>query len=531
MTKRSQITRFPTQDRGPPTEIDAHGGFHIAEELGPNMRKLPNGNLLCLNVPLARTGWMMYGPNETPIEVGKERVAYVERTADDLFHPKTLASFNGAAVVDEHPPDDVAPDNWRELGRGFAINIRRGEGDDADVMLGDLVITDKDLIESILAGKRQVSLGYDADYAQTAPGVGRQTNILGNHIALVDRGRCGPRCAIGDHAYQPSERKETAMTKRVQINTGGSPRRVPLSAQIASARQRVADAEAQLEALEAGQGSTADDGEPEDESGATHVHIHVDAGKAHANSPMTGTGVEDEEPENMEEGEGAKTMDDEVEARFQALEAGHQKINEELSQIKDMLTKIAGGGTEDKDPDAGEEEEEEEEGTKDSDESMEEPDKAKAKTGDSAGKGKAGKTKDSAALETSYKAVLAKAEILVPGFRMPTFDAAMTRAKTIDRMCNARRSALTACYATADGATLITSVAGAKTIDLDSMDCRQVAVVFNAAAGAKALLNNAKQTRDSSTMASGETKPASGVTSIASLNEANRKFWEGQLHK
>ena len=47
-------------------------------------------------------------------------------------------------------------------------------------------------------GVTEVSLGYDADYEQTAPGVGRQTNIIGNHVALVERGRCGPRCAIGD---------------------------------------------------------------------------------------------------------------------------------------------------------------------------------------------------------------------------------------------------------------------------------------------------------------------------------------------
>jgi hypothetical protein len=31
-----------------------------------------------------------------------------------------------------------------------------------------------------------------------APSVRRQTSINGNHVALVDRGRAGPECAIKD---------------------------------------------------------------------------------------------------------------------------------------------------------------------------------------------------------------------------------------------------------------------------------------------------------------------------------------------
>lgn len=531
-TIRKRLARSATLDRGPPThDVMALDGMTIMEEIGPNMSKLPNGSLLCRNVPLARTGWMIYGPGETPIEVGEDGVAYIERRDEDLFNDITIGSLKSAAVTDEHPDDDVTTDNWAVLAKGFAVsNIRRGEGDESDVLLGDLIITDKDLIEQVLAGKRQVSLGYDADYEQIAPGVGRQTNIVCNHIALVGKGRCGPRCAIGDQDYQPNgkEADMPATTKRVKI-ASDSQRRVPLAAQITAARQRVLDAEAELEALE----KTTDNGEMTipgsegGEGGDTHIHLHVDTGQSHANSPMTGDSDEEEmlEDDQKKVDDGAYTMDEQIEARFAALEAGHQQLGEQLSAIMAKLESMGGGQD-----DMPEELEEKIEGkTGDADaEEEEDADKTKAsKTGDKAASVR-GKTGDSRALETSYKAVLSQAELLVPGFRMPTFDAALSRSKTIDRMCNARRAALTACYATADGAMLIDTVTGKKDLDLTGMQCAEVATVFKAAAGAKALLNNAKSTRDSSSVPDKSgTKPA-GITSISALNEANQKYWEEQ---
>ena len=57
----------------------------------------------------------------------------------------------------------------------------------------------------------EVSCGYDADYEQTEPGRGTQRNIIGNHVALVTRGRAGPRVAIKDHS---TERTSMATAKR-----------------------------------------------------------------------------------------------------------------------------------------------------------------------------------------------------------------------------------------------------------------------------------------------------------------------------
>ena len=134
------------------------------------------------------------------------------------------------------------------------------------------------------------------------------------------------------------------------------------------------------------------------------------------------------------------------------------------------------------------------------------------------------KARDSAALETAYTALMAKAEILVPGFRMPTFDAARKRTATVDSMCGARRKALDLAYATKDGKELVDSVAGRDvSLSLAKMDCVNIAGLFNSAAGAKKLLNNRAGTSDGK-MATVQTVAKTGPKSIAELNEINRKY-------
>lgn len=44
-----------------------------------------------------------------------------------------------------------------------------------------------------------MSCGYEAEYLQTGDGKGKQSNIRGNHVALVTKGRAGETCAIHDN--------------------------------------------------------------------------------------------------------------------------------------------------------------------------------------------------------------------------------------------------------------------------------------------------------------------------------------------
>ena len=92
----------------------------------------------------------------------------------------------------------MSPANWASLAKGVVQNVRRGTNIEDDLLVADLLITDAKAIQQVRDGLREVSCGYDAVYEQMEPGRGRQLNIIGNHVALVEKGRCGTRCAIGD---------------------------------------------------------------------------------------------------------------------------------------------------------------------------------------------------------------------------------------------------------------------------------------------------------------------------------------------
>lgn len=230
--------------------LDEAGRWFAPERLSARQSVTPEGFLLCEAVPIARIGSLLYDESELVnedgplIEGGNGGLVTIERNADEVFRAETIASFEGKPVTLAHPDDFVNPSNWRELSMGITQNVRRGDGVENDLMLADLLITDAQAIEDVRNGLRQVSCGYDAEYEQLAVGRGRQTNIVGNHVALVERGRCGPRCAIGD--------SET-MSKKKQLSFADRLRRAFMSK----------DAEA-AEAL-AKEAETADEDEDEDE--------------------------------------------------------------------------------------------------------------------------------------------------------------------------------------------------------------------------------------------------------------------------
>lgn len=194
---------------------DEAGRWFAPERLSARQSVTPEGFLLCEAVPIARTGILLYDESELVnedgplIEGGSGGLVTIERNADEVFRPETIASFEGKPVTLAHPEDFVNPSNWRELSMGITQNVRRGDGVESDLMLADLLITDAKAIEDVRNGLRQVSCGYDAEYEQLAVGRGRQTNIVGNHVALVERGRCGPRCAIGDSDTMSKKQKRS----------------------------------------------------------------------------------------------------------------------------------------------------------------------------------------------------------------------------------------------------------------------------------------------------------------------------------
>ncbi len=191
--------------------------FHSVAKLSENISETPEGFLVCLGVAITRAGDLVYSPSETPVTAG-DGPTIITRTIEDIHDPATIASFEGKPVTINHPDDFVTPDNWRELAVGVVQNARPGEGEDDDKLLADLLITDREAISAIKSKMlREVSCGYEAEYIEVSPGIGRQFNIIGNHVALVASGRCGSECAIFDHAPKKEEAPMTMKEKLLGI--------------------------------------------------------------------------------------------------------------------------------------------------------------------------------------------------------------------------------------------------------------------------------------------------------------------------
>ena len=191
-----------------PSATKDRSNIYTTGQIGRTRETTPEGYLLCRDVPVARIGTLMYGDGEVPVTADNTGLILIQRGEEDLFDPKTMASFEGKAVTNDHPEDWVNPSNWKELAVGTAHSVRRGEGAEADFLIADLLITDQDAIDAVMGEKVEISLGYDADYVEISPGKGVQRNIFGNHVALVDKGRCGSRCSIGDSFMSDKTKKK-----------------------------------------------------------------------------------------------------------------------------------------------------------------------------------------------------------------------------------------------------------------------------------------------------------------------------------
>lgn len=170
---------------------------YFGSRLSTNMITTPEGYLICKNVPIARTGVQQYQGREFGAE-NPSRIYDVTRPEREVFDAAAIASFEGKPVCDEHPDEDVTPDNYSQYMRGMCRDVHRGDGEFSNCLVGDLIIYDKGLIDKIQRGKREISCGYDCLWVQTSDSSFDQKEIRGNHIAVVEKGRAGHKVAIRD---------------------------------------------------------------------------------------------------------------------------------------------------------------------------------------------------------------------------------------------------------------------------------------------------------------------------------------------
>ena len=164
----------------------------VSEKLSENRFKTPEGYLICTNAILARTGKQTYLRREVFGDScnDADKEVEVDRTAEEVFAPETLASFENKPLCVEHPDEDVNAENHNLLSVGYVRDVKKDVVDGNEVMTATLVITDKYGIDEVESGRKtDLSCGYDCDIVDDEHP--QQRHIRGNHVAICERGRAG----------------------------------------------------------------------------------------------------------------------------------------------------------------------------------------------------------------------------------------------------------------------------------------------------------------------------------------------------
>lgn len=189
---------------------------YYAVRLSENLSETPEGYLIFRNAVIARTGKQTYKGYELPqrtSETGKDEITMQDlgigpqddidlyREPSEVFSAHTIASFNDKPITDEHPADMLDLDSIKEHQCGHITDVRPGKEPlpSGDLpLLGDGIITDKNLKSKIFSGLRDLSCGYNYAIKHNGNRV-FQVDIIGNHVAVVPNGRAGS-AAIFDSA-------------------------------------------------------------------------------------------------------------------------------------------------------------------------------------------------------------------------------------------------------------------------------------------------------------------------------------------
>ena len=163
------------------------------------IRKTEDGYLVA-RVKCARTGIQYYNGDE----LGRpdlDRVA-LYRPEGEVFAKDSIHTYAGRPVTNNHPPVQVDASNWKQYACGdIGEDILR----DGEYVNVPITMMDQALINDYEAGKKEISMGYKHNVEFTdgiapcgTPYQAISRNLRMNHLAIVDRGRAGHECRVGD---------------------------------------------------------------------------------------------------------------------------------------------------------------------------------------------------------------------------------------------------------------------------------------------------------------------------------------------
>lgn len=185
---------------------------YYGEKISDNVIKTPEGYLVCLDVVIATSQPMEYLNSDIGLDTDNLTVM-MTNPWDELSSPSTIASFEAKPVTSGHPDERLLNEETAtEAIHGLVVNVRADEQN--QTLIADLVIISAEAIAAISNGIKEVSCGYSSvSIVDNGDGTGSRIGIIGNHVAIVPKGRCGAQCSINDTKDTEMDESKTILEK------------------------------------------------------------------------------------------------------------------------------------------------------------------------------------------------------------------------------------------------------------------------------------------------------------------------------
>ena len=170
---------------------DGKGTFHSIVQISNNiLLDEETGYLTCKNSVLGGVGVQKYYGKEIGLTGDKaDKVIEMVRDSEDVFNAESLKTFIGKPVTLLHPKGKVNSGNIKKFQVGALLDARQ-DSENLDNLAGDLIIYDEYSVDKVKKGElKDLSLGYRAKIVPLADGRYKQTEIVINHLAIVEEGR------------------------------------------------------------------------------------------------------------------------------------------------------------------------------------------------------------------------------------------------------------------------------------------------------------------------------------------------------
>lgn len=194
-------------------------------------RQYTEEGYLIVPATISRPGTQVYKASELvptldklPSKFKPNDVVTVYRPPSEVFDECSVSSFKNVAVTNNHPPEFLNSKNHKKYSVGIVLSdVSTTEKN----VKATLKITDFETINAVNDGKVDVSAGYNSNIVfedgETPDGEHYQAvqrDIIGNHVAIVMRGRAGSEVRLADGLDDPSSNTERMTSEGIEQHEG-----------------------------------------------------------------------------------------------------------------------------------------------------------------------------------------------------------------------------------------------------------------------------------------------------------------------